>query len=83
MGPTETRKTPRLAVLVGIAAASVGIIYGYDLSNIAGAMLFIPKEFDLDTAAGKTALSRSVVWLRSLPRRQLSLPVRLDQADHE
>jgi sugar porter (SP) family MFS transporter len=37
-------------VLVGIAAASVGIIYGYDLSNIAGAMLFIPKEFDLDTA---------------------------------
>jgi SP family galactose:H+ symporter-like MFS transporter len=50
VGPTETRKTPRLAVLVGIAAASVGIIYGYDLSNIAGAMLFIPKEFDLDTA---------------------------------
>ncbi|WP_081625449.1 sugar porter family MFS transporter [Mycobacterium sp. 141] len=50
MGSTETRKPPRLAVLVGIAAASVGVIYGYDLSNIAGAMLFIPKEFDLDTA---------------------------------
>src|SRR5689334_9796327 len=50
VGSTETRKTPRLAVLVGIAAASVGVIYGYDLSNIAGAMLFIPKEFDLDTA---------------------------------
>lgn len=50
MGSTETRKPPRLAVLVGIAAASVGVIYGYDLSNIAGAMLFIPKQFDLDTA---------------------------------
>ena len=50
MGTTETTRTSRLGLLVGIAAASVGVIYGYDLSNIAGAMLFIPKEFDLDTA---------------------------------
>ncbi|WP_276824727.1 sugar porter family MFS transporter [Mycolicibacterium mageritense] len=50
MGKTETRSPSRLGLLVGVAAASVGVIYGYDLSNIAGAMLFIPKEFDLDTA---------------------------------
>lgn len=50
MGTTKTPRTSRLGLLVGVAAASVGVIYGYDLSNIAGAMLFIPKEFDLDTA---------------------------------
>ncbi len=50
MGTIENRQTSQLGLLVGVAAASVGVIYGYDLSNIAGAMLFIPKEFDLDTA---------------------------------
>jgi MFS transporter, SP family, galactose:H+ symporter len=45
----ELRKSSRLAVLIGIAAASVGIIYGYDLSNIAGALLFITDEFHLTT----------------------------------
>jgi MFS transporter, SP family, galactose:H+ symporter len=34
---------------VAIAAASVGVIYGYDLSNIAGALLFITEEFGLST----------------------------------
>lgn len=34
-------------------------------------------QFDLDTAAGKEALSKSVTWLRSLPsQRQLASPVR-------
>ena len=36
-------------MLVGLTAASVGIIYGYDLSSIAGALLFITKQFDLTT----------------------------------
>ncbi|RAV17291.1 MFS transporter [Mycolicibacterium sp. GF69] len=36
-------------MLVAIAAASVGVIYGYDLSNIAGALLFITDEFGLTT----------------------------------
>ncbi|MDT5225029.1 MAG: hypothetical protein QOG19_2436 [Mycobacterium sp.] len=36
-------------MLVGLTAASVGIIYGYDLSSIAGALLFISKQFDLNT----------------------------------
>ncbi|QIS12564.1 MFS transporter [Nocardia arthritidis] len=45
----ELRAAPRLGVLVGVAAASVGVIYGYDLSNIAGALLFITDEFGLTT----------------------------------
>ncbi|OBK28624.1 MFS transporter [Mycobacterium asiaticum] len=33
--------------LVGLTAASVGLLYGYDLSSIAGALLFLRPEFDL------------------------------------
>lgn len=37
----------RRALVVGLTAAGVGVIYGYDLSNIAGALLFITDEFHL------------------------------------
>jgi MFS transporter, SP family, galactose:H+ symporter len=39
----------RHGLLVGLTAASLGIVYGYDLSNIAGALLFITDEFGLTT----------------------------------
>ncbi|MCV7145769.1 sugar porter family MFS transporter [Mycobacterium riyadhense] len=39
----------RRGLLVGLTAASVGVIYGYDLSSIAGALLFITEEFRLST----------------------------------
>ncbi|MBW0016257.1 MAG: sugar porter family MFS transporter [Mycobacterium sp.] len=39
----------RRGLLVGLTAASVGVIYGYDLSSIAGALLFITDEFRLTT----------------------------------
>lgn len=39
----------RRGVLVGLTAASVGVIYGYDLSIIAGAQLFITEDFGLTT----------------------------------
>ena len=45
----DLRATPRLGILVAVAAATVGIIYGYDSSNIAGALLFITDEFGLST----------------------------------
>jgi MFS transporter, SP family, galactose:H+ symporter len=35
--------------LIGFTAASLGVVYGYDLSNIAGALLFITDEFGLTT----------------------------------
>lgn len=34
---------------VGLTAASVGVIYGYDLSIIAGAQLFVTEDFGLST----------------------------------
>lgn len=37
-------------LLVGLTGASVGVIYGYDLSCIAAALLFISEEFHLTTA---------------------------------
>ncbi|MEB4208332.1 sugar porter family MFS transporter [Mycobacterium sp. 94-17] len=39
----------RRGLLVGLTAASVGIIYGYDLSIIAGAQLFVTEDFGLST----------------------------------
>jgi sugar porter (SP) family MFS transporter len=42
------RGSSRLGLLVAISAVTVGIIYGYDSSNIAGALLFIAKEYALD-----------------------------------
>jgi MFS transporter, SP family, galactose:H+ symporter len=41
--------TRRRGLLLGVTAASLGIVYGYDLSNIAGALLFITDEFGLTT----------------------------------
>ncbi len=49
----------RRAVVVGLTAASVGVIYGYDLSNIAGAVLFITEQFSLTT--GQQALVMAAV----------------------
>jgi MFS family permease len=34
-------------LLIALAAASLGIVCGYDLSNIAGALLFITDDFQL------------------------------------
>ncbi|HEU4362436.1 MAG TPA: sugar porter family MFS transporter [Mycobacterium sp.] len=50
-----------LALLVGIAAASVGVIYGYDLSNIAGALLFITDEFGLSSVQQEMVATATVV----------------------
>ncbi len=36
-------------MLVGLTGASVGVIYGYDLSIIAGAQLFVTDDFGLTT----------------------------------
>jgi sugar porter (SP) family MFS transporter len=47
--------------LVGVAAASVGVIYGYDLSNIASALLFISDDFGLSAADQETVATAAVI----------------------
>ncbi|HEY7075790.1 MAG TPA: sugar porter family MFS transporter [Solirubrobacteraceae bacterium] len=39
----------RLGLKIAVAAATIGLIYGYDLGNISGALLFLIKRFDLTT----------------------------------
>lgn len=34
----------RKGLFVGLTAASVGVVYGYDLSTIAGVLLFVGKD---------------------------------------
>jgi sugar porter (SP) family MFS transporter len=45
----QLKTTSRLGIWVAVAAATVGVIYGYDSSNIAGALLFITTDFGLST----------------------------------
>lgn len=46
----ERRFGSRVGLVVAISAGALGVIYGYDTGVIAGALLFIPKEFHLSTA---------------------------------
>ncbi|MBS9533893.1 sugar porter family MFS transporter [Mycobacterium sp. M1] len=79
----ELRRFPPLALLVGVTAASVGIIYGYDLSNIAGALLFIEDEFGLTagqqelvttaTVLGEIAGAVAAGWLANAIGRKRSM----------
>ena len=43
------RSVSRLNVLIGITAAIIGLIYGYDLGSIASALLFLVPAFKLST----------------------------------
>src|SRR6478672_11977510 len=46
---TDLKASSRLGLLVAASAATVGVIYGYDQSNIAGALLPLTTEFQLST----------------------------------
>jgi MFS transporter, SP family, galactose:H+ symporter len=48
-GTAQLTPSSKRGSLVGLTAASVGIIYGYDLSCIAGALLFMTEQFGLTT----------------------------------
>ena len=56
-GPADLSAATR----VGLTAASVGIIYGYDLSCIAGALLFITDDFGLTTQQQELLTTTAVV----------------------
>jgi SP family galactose:H+ symporter-like MFS transporter len=57
----DLRNTSRLGLLVAVAAATVGIIYGYDSSNIAGALLFMTEDFGLSTGQQQLVTTAVVV----------------------
>jgi MFS transporter, SP family, galactose:H+ symporter len=57
----DLRDTSRLGLLVAAAAATVGVIYGYDSSNIAGALLFMTKDFGLSTGQQQLVTTAVVV----------------------
>jgi sugar porter (SP) family MFS transporter len=77
------QRTSPLVLLVGIAAASVGLIYGYDLSNISGALLFISEDFDLSSAQQEMVATAVVIgeiggaasggWLANMIGRKKSM----------
>lgn len=48
-------------LLIGLAAASLGVIYGYDISNIAGALLFVTDDFGLSTGQQELVTTAVVV----------------------
>ncbi len=60
-GLDELQRSSPLALLVGVAAASVGVIYGYDLSNIAGALLFIEDDFKLSAGEQEMVATAAVI----------------------
>jgi sugar porter (SP) family MFS transporter len=59
--PQAPRARSNRSTLVAITAAIIGIIYGYDLGNISGALLFIPAEFHLSTFQVETVATVVVV----------------------
>src|SRR5947209_9751397 len=59
--PQTSKLNSRRSTLVAITAAIIGIIYGYDLGNISGALLFIPAEFHLSTFQVETVATVVVV----------------------
>lgn len=57
----DLRQSSRLGIYIAVAAATVGIIYGYDSSNIAGALLFMTKDFGLTTGQQQLVTTAVVV----------------------
>ena len=57
----DLRNTSRLGLLVAVSAATVGVIYGYDSSNIAGALLFITEDFGLSIGQQQLVTTAVVV----------------------
>lgn len=51
----------RLPLLLGAAGASLGVMYGYDTSAIAGARKFISGQFHLNTTAQQVLITAVVV----------------------
>ena len=61
MATTEVKAIPRTAIMVAITAATLGIIYGYDQSNIGGAQLYFQEDLGMTTAVVETVTAAIVI----------------------
>lgn len=57
----STEKLPRTAIMVAVTAATLGIIYGYDQSNIGGAQLYFQDDLGMETAAVESVTAAIVI----------------------
>ena len=55
------KELPRTAIMVAITAATLGIIYGYDQSNIGGAQLYFQGDLGMETAAVESVTAAIVI----------------------
>ena len=80
---TDLKSSSRLGLLVAASAATVGVIYGYDQSNIAGALLPLTAEFDLSTHDQElvTTAGRRRADRRGARRRSAGQPDRAQGVD--
>lgn len=57
---TDLKAAPPAGRAVAFTAAALGLTYGYDISNIAGALLYLPQEFSLSSSQ-QAAMATAVV----------------------
>lgn len=58
---TSKQPLPRTAIMVAITAATLGIIYGYDQSNIGGAQLYFQEDLGMTTAVVESVTAAIVI----------------------
>ena len=61
--PPDTAKKPlpKTAIMVAITAATLGVIYGYDQSNIGGAQLYFQQDLGITTQAVESVTAAIVI----------------------
>jgi sugar porter (SP) family MFS transporter len=62
--PVAGPRGHRTGRMIALAGAVVGVVYGYDMGSISGALVFLTKEFHL--SSGQAGLVNSVLVLGSI-----------------
>ena len=56
-----TEKLPRTAIMVAVTAATLGVIYGYDQSNVGGAQLYFQKDLGIADSVVESVVAAIVI----------------------
>ena len=65
---SENGRRPWLVYLIAMVAAVGGFLFGYDLSIISGAILFVKPEFGLNADQVGLAMGSALVGVHGWPR---------------